>query len=52
MLAVGAFAQDPGAGAPTEGAVLEEIVVVADGSVRSRQGDLGSVTTVDAEAST
>ena len=50
MLAVGAFAQEPDTGAPTDEAMIEEIVVVADGSVRSRQGDLGSVTTVDAEA--
>ena len=49
LAAVCAFPQDDEA--PPEAAPeLEEIVVVADGSVRSRQGDLGSVTTVDAEA--
>ena len=42
LSAVGALGQDDAA-VPE----VEEIVVVADGSVRARQGDLGSVTTVD-----
>ena len=45
LLAVSVFGQQE-----TPAPELEEILVVADGSLRARQGDLGSVTTVDAEA--
>ena len=44
LLAVSVFGQEE-----TPAPELEEILVVADGSVRARQGDLGSVTTVDSE---
>ena len=50
VCAVCAFAQDEAAVAEVAQVPgVEEIVVVADASVRARQGDLGSVTTVDAE---
>lgn len=44
LLAVSVFGQEE-----TPAPELEEILVVADGSVRARHGDLGSVTTVDSE---
>ena len=50
LAAVCAFAQDDASVAEVpQNAGIEEIVVVADASVRARQGDLGSITTVDAE---
>ncbi len=50
LAAVCAFGQDEASVAEVaQISGVEEIVVVADASVRARQGDLGSVTTVDAE---